>query len=121
MQLRVLSFQTRDVRTVCEEDTQAKQRLGSAAAEALRHRLEDLRAAVVISDVLVGGLRLDPTSIDGAVQLLDLDDGWVLRFQANHAKLPRTEDGMIDWTRVNRIKIIDITRLNCNPADRLDV
>jgi hypothetical protein len=112
-----LSFQTRDARALCEEDTQAGQQLGAAAAEALRHRIEDLRAAATVFDVPVGDLRLDARSIDGSVYLLDLEDGWVLRFRANHAKLPLTDEGMVDWWRVSRIQIMDISRATSTADD----
>jgi toxin HigB-1 len=115
-----LSFQTRDVRAICEEDTRAQQRLGAAAADALRHRLEDLHAASTVFDVLVGNLRLEAAAIDGSVYLLDLEDGWVLRFRANHAKLPLTGDGVVDWVRVSRIQIMDISRMNSTAEDGSD-
>jgi len=115
-----LSFQTRDVRTLCEEDTEARERLGSAAADALRHRIEDLRAAATVFDVIVGGLRLDPASTNGSVHLLDLEDGWVLRFSANHAKLPLSSDGVVDWRGVSRIQIMDISRVTLTPDQGSD-
>lgn len=115
-----LSFQTRDVRTLCEDDMAANQRLGGAAAQALRHRIEDLRAASTVFDVLVGELRLDPASVDGSVRLIELTDDWVLRFRANHARLPRAKDGTIDWRRVSRIQVMDITRERGTTSDRSD-
>jgi hypothetical protein len=116
-----LSFYTLDVRATCEDDTLALQQLGAAASEALRHRIEDLRAADTVFDVLVGCLRLDDKSADRSVYMLDLADGWILRFRAKLAKLPVTPNGMVDWSQVGRVQIMDILRADNIPNRQSDV
>src|SRR5262249_13278463 len=106
-----LSFRTRDLRALCEDDTQALARLGTSAADALRHRIEDLRAATSVCDLIVGSPRMDPALANGSIYVIDLADGWTLRFQANHARLALTKEGMVDWRRVSRIQIMDIARV----------
>jgi len=38
-----------------------------------------------------------------------LIDSFKLLFCANHIKKPLKEDGSIDWAKVDRIKILDVT------------
>jgi toxin HigB-1 len=104
-----LSFSTKDIRGVCEDDTKAREQFGEAPTEALLRRLADLRAAESIRDILVGNLRPDQESQDGMVQILDLEDGWVLTIRPSHKRVPYS-DGVVDWTRVSRVQIVDIHR-----------
>lgn len=103
-----LSFETRELRTLCEDEAEALAQLSPMAAEALKHRLADIRAASTIYDLLVGDARPYSGSADGAIHVLDLADGWMLRFSANHCKSPRSTNETVDWTRVSRIKIVAI-------------
>ena len=104
-----LAFDSIRLRTICENDKEAKRKLGTKAAEILRHRLADLCAATSIKDVIVGFPRR--ATVASQDMLLDLCDGHVVIFSANHAKNPVAVDGSIDWLRVSRIKIIQIERL----------
>ena len=49
-----LAFESRWLRTVCENEADADRELGLAVAETLRHRLADLLAATSIDDILAG-------------------------------------------------------------------
>jgi hypothetical protein len=100
-----LSFEEKALRTICESEIEAKSALGSLVAEALKHRLADLRAATGINDLLVGNPRKG--SISG-VMLLDLAENHQLLFGAGHADPPVTDDGEIDWSRVSRVKLLRI-------------
>ena len=102
------AFLTRELRTLCEQDTAAHARLGPAVAATFRRRLADLEAASHIFELPVGNVRLDPSYSDGSVCLLDLEDGWQLRFRAGHAALPLGQDGRVDWLSVSRIQIMEL-------------
>lgn len=100
-----LSFEEKALRAVCESELEAKSTLGSALAEALKHRLADLRAATSIHDLLVGNLRESSTS---GTMVLDLADGHQLLFASGHSHTPVTDAGETDWSRVSRVKLLRI-------------
>jgi plasmid maintenance system killer protein len=104
-----LAFESASLRTICESEQRAKRKLGANAAEALKHRLADLRAATCARDLLVGRpRRLDGG--DGQDMVLDVCDGHRIVFSANHSNNPKTESGDVDWAKVSRIKIRRIER-----------
>lgn len=104
-----LAFQSRSIREICENETHATCELGSKRAEALKHRLADLRAATSVMDLLVGQPRI-LDSADPKAMILDLSDGHRLVFCANHTTNPVTECGKLDWTKVYRIRVLRIER-----------
>lgn len=106
-----LAFNSALLRTFCESERQAKQEFGDAVAEVLKHRLADMSAATSVGDLVAGRPRI----LGGAARqqmAVDLRDGYVIAFTANHAKNPMTETCDLDWKRVSRIKILRIERDN---------
>ena len=105
-----LAFHSAWLRTICESERIAKGELGGAAAEVLKHRLADMTAATSVSDLVAGRPRvLEGTPRDQMA--VELCEGYVITFVANHTKNPITEPGDMDWKRVNRIKIL---RIECD-------
>lgn len=104
------AFLTRELRALCEQDKDALASLGPAAAGALRRRLADLSAASHVFELPAGNVRLDPSFPGGDACVVDLSDGWVLRFRAGHAEPPRQQDGTVDWRAVSRIQIMKVFR-----------
>ena len=49
-----LAFESRELRSICEQEPIANDVLGVVVAEVLRHRLADLRAATSIDDLVAG-------------------------------------------------------------------
>jgi toxin HigB-1 len=100
-----LSFESKELRTVCENEAQAKLELGATVAATLKRRLADMRAAASVKDLLVGHPRtLDGTH--GQEMVIDLSEKHRLVFAANHIKNPVTAAGDVDWNRVSRIKML---------------
>ena len=102
-----LAFETRPLRTICENESHAKCEFGSTVAEALKHRLADLRAATSIIDLVAGRPRVS----DGANSqhmVVDLCGGYRIVFCPNHPNNPVTESGKLDWPKATRIKILGI-------------
>lgn len=106
-QTLLLSFGTKSIRAVCENEDHARSELGPAVAETLKRRLADLEAATSIKDLLVGNPRILAGS-SGKEMTLDLRDGFQIVFSANHPKNPVTEENNLDWDKVIRIKILRI-------------
>jgi len=104
-----LSFDSKTLRTLCENGMQAEHELGLRVSEALRHRLADLRAATSVKDLLAGRPRL--LVAEGSQSMVvDLCEGYQIVFCANHSKAPLTESGKLDWARVTRIKLLGIDK-----------
>jgi hypothetical protein len=101
-----LAFDSKLLRDICEDEDQAKLDLGPEVAEALKHRLADLRAAKSARDLLVGQPRLVG---DGKEMVVDLTDGHRMVLKPNH---PLTGKNAPDWETVNRIKILRIETNN---------
>lgn len=100
-----LAFQSKELRIICESEAEAQRALGPAVAEALTHRLADLRAAKSPGDLLVGR----PHILDGAGNIaIDLGEGHRMTFCANHPNNPVTANGILDWPKISRVKIMGI-------------
>jgi hypothetical protein len=91
---------------MCESEANAKRELGPNAAEALKHRLADMRAAISTLDLVVGS----PRFLEGTNEhmVIDLCSGYRVVFCANHPDNPVTETGKLDWPRISRVKILRI-------------
>lgn len=106
-----LAFATKSLRQVCESEIKAKRALGPKIAEKLKRRLADLRAAVSTSDVIAG----QPRELDGTGQgrmAINLSDGYSVVFCSNHAEVPILKTGRVDWSKVGRIKITSIGKID---------
>lgn len=102
-----LAFETQELRAMCERAAEARRALGERVGDALLRRVADLRAATCVFDLLLGCPRLLDGEDRGRVAL-DLRDGQRLVLAANHPKNPLTPDGMPDWTRVTRVRVVRI-------------
>jgi hypothetical protein len=100
-----LAFETKNLRTICEDEEKADVELGADLAQALRHRLADLVSATIIKDLPAGRPRPDST---GQLKIIDLDASHRLIVKANHYENPMTESNQVDWDLVSRIKILRI-------------
>lgn len=104
-----LAFETRDVRTLCESESEARLQLPGNVVETLKHRLADLRAATCAADLVVGSPRSRQT--DGVRYIVvDLCDGYRLVFRCNHIVRPGRAVDESDWSRVTRVKILTVER-----------
>jgi len=101
-----LSFGSKDLRNLCEHAHYAAETLGADVAIQLRHRVADMFAATSPLDILVGDCR--PSNTDEGCMVVDLCDGFVIQFSANHVSNPADHDGQIDWRKVSRVKITRI-------------
>ena len=101
-----LSFATPEIRAVCEDNELAHSRYGEAVSTALRGRLADLRATRCVLDIPIGS----PRPVVGRADFLQIDlaDGVVLHVCSGSKSSVRTESGNIDWSKVSRLKIVEI-------------
>ena len=102
-----IAFATKRLRQLCETEATARDALGDKAAQKLRARLADLRAAQSVKDLVAG--RPSEVRRDGAQLIaIGLSCGARLLFSANHSKIPVTGKGDVDWSKVGRVKVICI-------------
>ena len=85
----------------------ADQKFGTIAAEALRNRLDDIRAADTVHELLVGRPRAASFGDQDCYRLDIGDDIW-LTIIPNHMK-PRVDaDDRPDWSRVRRVRVMEV-------------
>ena len=101
-----LAFKTLRLRTICESESEAARELGAEVARVLTHRLADLRAARSPREILAG----DPRELEenSKHMVVDLAGNYRIVFRANHPKMRSDNSGVVDWSRVSRIKILRI-------------
>lgn len=105
----ILAWESQSVRSICENEDHAQREFGATVAEKLKHRLADLSSGTSVCDLLAGRPRIaDPEH--RKQMLVDLADGYEMLFEVNHPKPPVDNSGGIDWSRVTRVKILDIRR-----------
>ena len=100
-----IQFDTKELRDVCEQEAVAIDQLGMMAAETLKLRLADLRAAEAISDVLAGNPQQGQHDGMDCFRF-SLNEESVLVLTPNHMK-PRIDDaGGTDWPQVRRVRVV---------------
>lgn len=104
-----LSFDTPRLRLICEVDAKARERLPAAAVAQLQARLADIRAAASIADLVVSRPILNPRP-PGRVRFL-LEGGYELVCVGSYAEPPTTEDGLVDFSRMRRLKVTHVGRV----------
>jgi hypothetical protein len=105
-----LSFRTRELRLLCENPSKAETRFDLAVSDYLRRRIADLHAATTIDDLVAGY----PRFTDGThgEMRIDIAGTHELLFRPNHQSLSRDSAGLVDWTRVHRIQIVEIEEVS---------
>ena len=104
-----LAFESKRLRSICENEGEAEHEFGVAVAESLKHRLADFHAALSPKDLIAGSPRLTD---DCKSMTVDLSNGYHIIFAANHVKQPLTESNQLDWNKVSRIKILSVENDN---------
>lgn len=105
-----LSFRTRQLRTLCEDNERAISVFGRTIGTNLRRRLADLRAAQAIDDIIVG----KPTigGHQSSELRLSLGDGYSLLCRPNHQMTDLTAGDLFDWSHVYRLQIMKIEKVS---------
>ena len=101
----IVSFETPELRVLCEDPNVAKTELGNNVARLLRARLADLRSANGLFDLPTGNPR-----VEGGNYLLDLGTSATLRWEPYGKSARPAENGDLDWDRVNRLKLVRIDK-----------
>lgn len=103
----VISFISLELRNICEDSELANEKLGSKLAAKLHARLFDLVSATSIYDISWASLN----QLDNNTCELEIKDEIKIQFCCNHSKAPTDDSGLLDWNKIFRIKIINITNI----------
>ncbi|MER9240672.1 hypothetical protein [Mesorhizobium sp. M0633] len=104
-----LAFEDEQLRTICIKRGRALAVLGPDVAHELNKRIADVRAAETALDLLVGTRVVG----DGGYEAMhvSLANGFELILVGNHIQNPTTASGKIDWGKVVRVKVLEISRM----------
>lgn len=103
----MITFHTEELLSLCIDESIADQTLGTSAAEALHNRLDDIRAADTVHELLAGRPQAAQFG-DQDCYRLEIGDGTWLTFVPNHIK-PRVDaNGRADWGKVRRVRVIGV-------------
>lgn len=93
------------LRKLCEEPKEARKKLGTSAARKLRSRLSDLAAAASVFD-LPPSVRGHALTGDRAGEYaVNLDRANRIVFESADDPIPKDENGGIDWSSVESVRI----------------
>lgn len=102
-----LTFASRELEDVCNDDKTAKKKLGAERAKRLRRRLDDLRAAPTLEVMRNLPGRTHELVGDMAGKLsIDLDGPYRLIFEP--VASTQTATGGLDWQSVRAIRMLKI-------------
>ena len=103
----IVAFDSQELRSICEYNDIAIEKLGEHVADLLHHRLSDIFAAETVADLLVG----NPQKIGEHPYLnyvVTISNSIKMEFCSNVTKKSYLENGELDWSKVTRIKLLKI-------------
>lgn len=107
-----IAFKTLAIRGICERQRRGERAIGIRAAETLRERLADIDAIDTVADLaqLLVGICREIDDVPPGRFAIDLADDCRIVFCANHPKNPVLKGGTVDWSRVQRVQIVEVGR-----------
>ena len=105
-----ISFENKNLRQLCESQNKAKTQLGKALAIRLKTFLADLDVIENVNELISG--RIYSVKLENNILIIEPSNDLKITFSANHINLPLSADDKVDWSRVTRIKIIEIQQNN---------
>lgn len=106
-----ISFQTKELRELCEFAKVAQDKLGELLARKLRSRLSDVLAAERVADLPLGNPRVECKNATEYL-IINLDKNVSMWFVCGHTNPPINDNGSINWATVIRVKLMFIGENN---------
>lgn len=105
-----VSFATKSMQKCCSEEKAMRKRWSENLARRLKQRLMELRAATTLQDICrTPPARCHELKGERKGQLaVDLGHPFRLVFKPDHAPVPRTSDGGLDWDSVTKVMVIEV-------------
>jgi len=103
-------FRTTKLQKVCNTDHICRKKMGEGRAKLVRQRLDDLKAANCLETMrLLPQARCHELKGNRSGQLsVDLDHPYRLIFEPAHDRIPRKQDGGLDWGKVVAVRILEV-------------
>ncbi len=102
-----IAFATKRLRDTCRSEGAMRRSFGPEAAEALKVCLAELRAAESVLEILTAQISFK-MKLESNLVLVGPVSGLTLMLSANHNINPVNSDGMLDWSQVGRVQIVEI-------------
>lgn len=102
-----ISYLDKRLRDICRKEAIAKRLYPESVVNELRARLDDIDAAECLDD-LPDIYEVISNSPPGEL-LIPLTDGYHMRFLQVDLKPGLTDGGFVDWAKVKRIKLMEIS------------
>lgn len=100
-----ISFESKYLRKLCEDNEFASSQMRKDSASALKVRLADLRAANSMNDII--SIWPD-VKINASNCKISIGENYVMMITANHNTNPLTDEGDIQWENVSRVRVLEI-------------
>jgi proteic killer suppression protein len=106
----VIYFKTKKLQKICNNTSDTVKKLGTKTARKLQQRLMELKAASCLDDISrVPPPRCHQLSGNRIGQLsVDLEHPYRLLLIPANNPIPVTQDGGLDWAKVNEVEIVEI-------------
>ncbi len=101
-----ISFENKKLRQLCENQNRAKTQLGTSLALRLKTFLADLDIFNNVNELISG--RIYKTRFENNTFVIELSGELEIVFSVNHLNPLLSVDNTINWSKVTRIKIINI-------------
>jgi len=103
-----ISYSNKKIRNICEKESVGKKYFPLSVIRILYRRIYDICLADDLFDVpfnIEFKSKIPPGSF-----AIALDEGYFVVFCAVDLNMPLDAHGNVDWTRVRRIKLLEITK-----------
>lgn len=102
-----ITFQSKELRAICENMHNANEILGNKLASKLRSRLSDISVIDNILNLPVGSPEVDFEDGEECITIT-LEDDLKLGFVCGNTIQPKNQDNTINWSQVSRIRLVFI-------------
>jgi len=105
-----VDFEDEKLAKTCSSGKELQREYGADNARRIQRRLQQLQAATVLEDLRQAPGRCHELTADRAGQLsLDLKHPLRLVFRPGPLPAPARDDGGLDWRRVERVVVLEVT------------
>jgi hypothetical protein len=105
----IISFDTRELRECCSRLEIAEQRLGSAHAQALVSLIADAEAFENANE-LIEFFEPEANVTENDLVSIAIGSDYYVAFVAVGVRFVRDANDRMDWTSVQRLKVVDLSR-----------
>jgi len=106
-----IAFDTKDLRTLIETDRALQSKFGPLYIQ-VKSKISDLIAIEKVNELLPETFTVVSFKSIECIRVTNLNGDFEIIFCSNHIKVPAKTNGDTDWSKVKRIKILEIVQIN---------